>query len=65
MGVNGVSHHVVEDDLEGCAAVLRWLSYTPPVLGTPPPTLPTTDPIDRRVGYCPGPGAPGMVSAKR
>lgn len=24
MGVNGVSHHVVPDDLEGVKAILRW-----------------------------------------
>jgi len=56
MGVNGVSHHVVEDDLEGCAAVLQWLSYISPVLGGPAAALPTTDPIDRNIGYLPGPG---------
>jgi len=57
MGVNGVSHHVVEDDLEGCAAVLQWLSYIAPVLGGPSAALPTTDPIERNIGYLPGPGA--------
>lgn len=56
MGVNGVSHHVVEDDLEGCAAVLQWLSYISPVLGGPAAALPTTDPIERNIGYLPGPG---------
>ena len=63
MGVNGVSHHVVEDDLEGCAAVLQWLSYISPVLGGPAAALPTTDPIDRSIGYLPGPGVGGPSSA--
>lgn len=63
MGVNGVSHHVVEDDLEGCAAVLQWLSYISPVLGGPAAALPTTDPIDRSIGYLPGPGEGGHSSA--
>lgn len=55
MGVNGVSHHIVEDDLAGCMAALQWLAYVPAVLGSLPPTLPTTDPISRAIGYCPGP----------
>lgn len=63
MGVNGVSHHVVEDDLEGCAAVLQWLSYISPVLGGPAAALPTTDPIDRSIGYLPGPGKGGPSPA--
>ena len=51
MGVNGVSHHVVADDLEGAAAVLQWLSTMPPTLGVPPALLPTSDPVDRSIGY--------------
>ena len=55
MGVNGVSHHIVEDDLAGCMAALHWLAYVPAVLGSLPPVLPTTDPVSRPIGYCPGP----------
>jgi len=55
MGANGVSHHVVADDLEGVAAVLTWLSYVPPVLGGAPPLLPGSDPADRAIAYTPGP----------
>ena len=51
MGVNGVSHHVVADDLEGAVAVLHWLSSMPPTLGVPPALLPTSDPLDRGIGY--------------
>jgi hypothetical protein len=57
MGHNGVSHHVVRDDLEGVATVLRLLAYAPADLaGGGAPTLPTSDPVDRVVGYLPGPG---------
>jgi acetyl-CoA carboxylase/biotin carboxylase 1 len=53
MGENGVSHYVVNDDLEGVKVVLRWLSYCPPQLGAEPPLLPTSDPVDRPVVYEP------------
>ena len=55
MGVNGVSHHIVEDDLAGCTAALHWLAYVPAVLGSLPPTLPSSDPISRAISYAPGP----------
>ena len=58
MGVNGVSHHIVADDLEGCHAILQWLGTMPPVVGAPPPSLGSLDPIDRPIGYCPQPGGP-------
>lgn len=53
MGVNGVSHHTVDDDLEGVKVILRWLSYAPPQLGAEPPVLPSSDPVDRSVLYLP------------
>ena len=53
MGVNGVSHYVVDDDLEGIKTILRWLSYAPPQLGAEPPQLPTSDPVERSVAYLP------------
>ncbi|KAG2485379.1 hypothetical protein HYH03_015868 [Edaphochlamys debaryana] len=61
MGVNGVSHHVVQDDLEGddlegVRTMLQLLSYAPPQLGGPPPALPSADPVERGVAYAPGPG---------
>ena len=55
MGVNGVSHHIVEDDLAGCTAALQWLAYVPAVLGSSPPMLPSSDPISRSISYAPGP----------
>lgn len=51
MGENGVSHYVVNDDLEGVKVILRWLSYCPAQLGAEPPLLPTNDPVDRPVAY--------------
>ncbi|PSC75189.1 acetyl-carboxylase 1-like [Micractinium conductrix] len=56
MGANGVSHHIVEDDLAGAAAVLRWLSYTPARFGEPALPLPTADPASRGIGYTPAEG---------
>lgn len=62
MAVNGVSHHVVEDDLAGCAAVLQWLGFVPAVLGSQPPTLASADPIERPIGYAPKIGVYGAPS---
>lgn len=53
MGVNGISHHTVDDDLEGIRCILCWLSYTPPVLGAAPLPLPTSDSVNRTIAYCP------------
>jgi acetyl-CoA carboxylase/biotin carboxylase 1 len=55
MGVNGVSHHTVADDLEGVTTLLRLLAYTPAQLGAPHAPLPSCDPADRSIGYCPSP----------
>lgn len=51
MGQNGVSHHIVEDDLAGVMCVLRWLSYTAARVGESPPRLPTSDPDTRPITY--------------
>ncbi|KAK9799384.1 hypothetical protein WJX73_008409 [Symbiochloris irregularis] len=56
MGVNGVSHHVVTDDLAGISAVLQWLSYTPDRVGGAPPMLLSRDPVARGIDYAPGAG---------
>lgn len=53
MGENGVSHYVVNDDLEGAKVILRWLSYCPAQVGAEPPLLPTNDPVNRPVAYEP------------
>ena len=60
MGVNGVSHHIVPDDLAGVAAVLRWLAFTPLLVGEAPPLLPSADPVERSIAYAPQPGKHGQ-----
>ena len=63
--MNGVSHHVVTDDLEGATAVLHWLSTMPPVVGIAPAILPSSDPVDRSISYAPAGSAlpPQLLSA--
>ena len=56
MGVNGVSHHVVADDLEGVTAVLQWLSTMPTTIGSLPPSLASSDPVQRGIDYAPQAG---------
>mmetsp|Transcript_26894 Transcript_26894/g.75704 ORF Transcript_26894/g.75704 Transcript_26894/m.75704 type:complete len:1855 (+) Transcript_26894:1371-6935(+) len=50
---NGVTHIQVPDDQGGVEAILRWLSYVPATNKMLPPMLPTSDPVDRAVGYTP------------
>jgi biotin carboxylase/acetyl-CoA carboxylase carboxyltransferase component/biotin carboxyl carrier protein len=57
---NGVTHQVVEDDLHGVIALVRWLSYVPRARGAALPISPGTaslDPVDRPIGFVP-PGTP-------
>lgn len=61
MGVNGVSHSIVRDDLEGATSILLWISTMPPVIGMPPCLLQSSDPVDRPIGYCPAPGEPALT----
>ena len=57
MGQNGVSHHVVRDDLDGARTVLQLLAFAPlDMAGAPAPSLATSDPVDRSVGYAPAAG---------
>lgn len=53
MGVNGVTHLIVGDDLEGVSAILKWLSYVPPYVGGPLPCIKPSDPPERLVEYNP------------
>ena len=53
---NGVSHQVVTDDVEGCAAILKWLSYVPAKRGASLPIFPTSDSVERRVEWMPPSG---------
>jgi len=50
---NGVTHMVVEDDLKGVGAILRWLSYIPCRKGAPLPYTPHTDHIERPLASFP------------
>lgn len=72
MAPNGVAHLVVEDDQQGVAAILNWLSYVPRDAAAPPAVTHAADPVDRRVAWAPpstpydprhllagGPGASG------
>ena len=56
MGVNGVSHHIVEDDLAGVETMLKWLSFVPATLPGAPSTLRSSDPITRPIEYTPDKG---------
>ena len=51
---NGITHDVVSDDFEGCALILRWLSYMPETMLHLPPVFPGLyDPIDRTIDFVP------------
>lgn len=56
MAANGVSHHIVEDDLAGAMAMLKWLAFVPPTLPGTLPILRSTDPIGRDIEYAPHKG---------
>ena len=56
MGTNGVSHHVVHDDLEGVTRVLEWISYIPARTGEQVPRILTSDDVSRKVAYKPADG---------
>ncbi|KAK3274777.1 hypothetical protein CYMTET_17053 [Cymbomonas tetramitiformis] len=53
---NGVTHQVVRSDAEGCASILRWLSYIPASRACSLPIYPSSDPVDRPVDWAPGAG---------
>ena len=52
---NGVSHKIVEDDQEGIAEILKWLSFVPKSVGALPAERPASDPVDRPVAWRPTP----------
>jgi len=52
---NGVSHEVVEDDQEGVASILKWLSFVPKTVGALPAARDCADPVDRDVVFRPTP----------
>jgi len=53
MGPNGVSHLIVEDDQQGVAAILNWLSYVPKDVRSLPAVVPSSDPVGRAIAWTP------------
>mgnify|MGYP001081385929 CR=1 FL=1 len=54
MYTNGVTHLCVPNDLEGCLAIIRWLSYVPLTRrGTAPILGRTADDVNRLVTFAP------------
>lgn len=52
---NGVSHEVVENDQEGVASMLKWISFVPKNVGALPAARESGDPVDRDVQWRPTP----------
>ena len=52
---NGVSHMTANDDFEGIAKIVDWMSYVPDKKNNPIPISPHDDPWDRNVTFCPVP----------
>ncbi|KAK8791101.1 hypothetical protein WA158_005732 [Blastocystis sp. Blastoise] len=55
---NGVSHLIVNNDIEGVEKVLEWLNYIPAYMGAPLPIKQLTNNIDiinRSIDYMPAP----------
>lgn len=56
MHSNGVSHAIVDSDLEGIMEIVKWLSFVPRTADSPPPALTPVDPVERPVTFMPRPG---------
>jgi len=52
---NGVSHEIVDDDQQGVASLLNWLSFVPKKVGALPAVRDSGDPVDRKVTWRPTP----------
>merc|ERR1712051_1166719 len=50
---NGVTHELVQDDQEGVASILEWLSFVPKEVGALPASRGFADPITREVSWRP------------
>ena len=55
MHPNGVSHEIVDDDQQGVASMLNWLSFVPKKVGSLAGVRDCADPIDRKVDWRPTP----------
>ena len=54
MYANGVTHEIVDNDLEGISAVIKWLAYVPRFRGGPLPILEReNDVVDRPIAFKP------------
>ena len=53
MYANGVSHLVVDDDLEGVNAILSWLAFVPKTASDKLPVKENADPIGRHIDFMP------------
>ena len=52
---NGVSHETVENDQEGVASMLKWISFVPKTVGALPAVRGCGDAVDRPVEWRPTP----------
>jgi len=50
---NGVAHQLANDDQDGVEKILRWLSYVPYSFGSTPSLTPSSDPVNRAIGFEP------------
>jgi acetyl-CoA carboxylase carboxyltransferase component len=50
---NGVSHLMVNDELEGVQSIVNWLSYIPHKKGAMVPIIDPVDPVDRLIDFVP------------
>jgi acetyl-CoA carboxylase/biotin carboxylase 1 len=48
-----VSHEIVDNDQEGVASILKWLSFVPKDVGALPACRESADPVDRPVAWRP------------
>merc|ERR1719491_1037586 len=55
MHPNGVAHEIVDDDQQGVASLLKWLSFVPKKVGALPAVRDSADPVDRKVDWRPTP----------
>jgi acetyl-CoA carboxylase/biotin carboxylase 1 len=55
MSPNGVSHEIVDDDQQGVASIIQWLSFVPKNVGALPASRDCADPVDRDVVFRPTP----------
>jgi len=55
MHPNGVAHEIVDNDQEGVASILKWISFVPKDVGALPASRDCADPVDRDVVWRPTP----------